>query len=105
MKANQEKALQLVENGNWEKANEVLGGCGIEYVSCGEYELKYINVGDTYTTTVCQEMPDGKPFIGSWGIWYELVQEKVCEENDVRYCPYCGEYTSIEGPKCEYCGN
>lgn len=101
-------ALELVRQDQWDKANKVLGGFGIEYVSCGDRELKYINLGDTYTITICQE--NDKPFIDSWGNWYEQTEQDYELENDVIRCGYCGEFTPMDQEDrrdvvCESCGN
>jgi len=63
-----QKALKLAEEGEWDAANKLLNGHGVEYISCDRYELKYINLGDAYSTTVCQEKFE-MPFLGSWGNW------------------------------------
>nr|NIM39143.1 hypothetical protein [Hydrotalea flava]NIN04378.1 hypothetical protein [Hydrotalea flava]NIO95069.1 hypothetical protein [Hydrotalea flava] len=85
-------ALEQAKRGEWEIANDILGGFGIEFVSCGNYELKYINLGDTYTNTICESYEEGV-FICSWGGWYEDIEQKICQEEGLIRCGYCGEFT------------
>lgn len=90
-------------------ANDLLNGFGIEFVCLGDRELKYVNLGDTYTKTICEE--NGEVFICSWGSWYEEAEQKFELENDVIRCGYCSYFTPrIEGVSweetvCEQCGN
>ncbi len=91
----------LSENG-WETF-------GIENVSLPEdgREIRYINTGETYTPTVCQE--GDKCFVSSWGNWLEIAERKYCKENDVIRCGHCGEFTPlVDGLEwyevlCEHC--
>ena len=83
------EALTAVLHHNWDSANKILDGFGIEYMSVKNIELKYINMGGTYTDTICQEISTGKPgkliqppFISSWGNWYEQAEQDYCEETD-----------------------
>jgi len=98
-----QKALELADKGKWSAANDLLNGYGIEYVQCGQYELKYINTGDTYSPTICQE-GFGRPFIGSWGAWIEETEILIFNEENLIRCPYCGELSSTDKDECEYCG-
>jgi hypothetical protein len=115
-----DKALEQAEQGHWDKANEILGGFGIEYVSCAGCELKYINLGGTYDQTICCEITElncysidqhkQTPFIGSWGQWYEDTEQEYCEVENVIRCGYCGEFTPMnkadwQDVVCESCGN
>lgn len=102
-------ALEQAKNGNWKTADDILGGFGIEYVSCCGKELKYINLGDTYIETICAE-GNNLPFVCSWGNWYEDVEQEYCQDNDVIRCGYCGEFTPMNEEcwrdvVCECCGN
>ena len=108
------KALGLVCQHNWEEANDVLGGFGVEFVSFGGKELKYINMGDTYTETVCMELADcglcQAPFIGSWGNWYESAEQEYENETGTIRCGYCGEFTELNRDDwrqvvCDSCGH
>jgi len=80
---------------------------GIEYVSCAERELAYVNTGDTYRCTVAKEGRGGV-FVTSWGDWYEGAEREHCEENDLISCGYCGEFTPVaaqwDETVCEHCG-
>jgi hypothetical protein len=117
MKTNQKlnEALKAVLAHEWERANKILDGFGIEYVSFRDKELKYINLGDTYIDTVCQVVEYGhKPispqFITSWGNWYESVEQDYCEENNAARCGYCSAFTPNDKENwheivCESCGN
>ena len=103
-----EEARQLAKEGRWDEASELLNGYGIEYVSSEDRELKYINLGDTYDLTVCQENDD--VFICSWGDWYEETESEICVRDNVVRCGYCSEFTPVspEGWRetvCTYCGN
>lgn len=81
---------------------------GIEHIFLADRELSYINLGDTYDTTFCEE--DGKFFMSSWGEWYEEAEREYCEENDAIRCGYCGEFTPMDKDDwreviCKSCGN
>ena len=80
---------------------------GIESVSCGERELRYLNVGDTYSLTIGQE-GDGEVFSTSWGGWLEEAEQEHCEENGETRCGYCGEFTPVaedwHDTVCQHCG-
>ncbi len=82
---------------------------GIETVSCGGVELRYVNLGDTYDQTICRE--DGGPlFIGSWGAWYEETEQQQNEEDGTITCGYCSHRTPMDQDNwhdviCEACGH
>ena len=109
------KALIATLHHDWELANEILNGFGIEYVSVKGQELKYINMGDTYIDTVCQEIEFGSkpvkpPFISNWGGWYEQAEQDYCQKTDTIRCGYCSEFTPNNKENwyeivCESCGN
>ena len=82
--------------GTIEEANKIAGGFGVEYVAVAGREIAYVNMGDTYAETICQE-GDGPLFVSSWGDWIEQAEQAHCEEEDVIRCGYCGEFT----PLCE----
>ena len=73
-----DEALELAKRGAWTKANMLLDGFGVEWISCAGRELMYINLGDTYMETVCAE--DGECWRGSWGDWYEEAENECCEQ-------------------------
>jgi len=83
---------------------------GIEYVSCADKELAYLNTGETYSLTLGQEN-GGDVFSTSWGGWYENAEQEHCEEEGVISCAYCGEFTPMEeggewsDTVCEHCGH
>jgi len=61
-------------------ANKVLNGHGVEAVQLEDYQvdnyyynivLLYVNMGDTYDTTLCYDTEKGEFLIGSWGDWLE----------------------------------
>ena len=105
-----QKALIAAKSGDWGQANEILGGFGIEHVFCAGRELKYINLGDSYDTTICQEIDTNIVYFGSWGTWYEETQQEYERENGVIRCSYCGEFTPMNKSEwsevvCESCGH
>jgi hypothetical protein len=81
---------------------------GIEYVSTCDRELAYLNTGDTYNLTVCQE-GHGEVFSSSWGDWLEEAENEHCEDEGEIKCCNCGEFTPVD-PECwhytvcEHCG-
>ena len=83
---------------------------GIEYVSCADKELAYLNTGETYSLTLGQEGKGTDVFSTSWGGWYEGAEEEHCQEEGVIRCAYCGEFTPLQEGRewheteCEHCG-
>ncbi len=111
-----EKALKAAQDTDGLGAADViLDGFGIEYVAVGGRELAYVNLGETYQPTICREGTGlclyGKPFIGSWGDWYEAAETEYEANEDVIRCGYCSEFTPLQEGKdwseivCESCGN
>lgn len=103
-----QKALAVAKTGDWDQANEILDGFGIEHVSCGDRKLKYINLGDTYDGTVCEEA--GKVFHCSWGSWYEQTEIEYCQRTKTIRCGYCSKFTPMNKTDwqeviCENCEN
>lgn len=81
---------------------------GIETIERAGRVLRYVNLGDTYAPTLCEE--DGRIFVSSWGDWFESVEQEECEDTDSVVCGYCGDFTPIEGnswrdTRCEHCGH
>lgn len=87
-----EQALDAARRGDWEAANTLAGGYGIESVERSDRTLQYVNLGDTYAATVCQEA-DSEPYIGTWGDWIEAVEAEHCTEEGALVCGYCSEFT------------
>ena len=82
------EVLEVAKAEGMDKANEMLTGFGVEYVSCAGREIAYVNLGETYERTICQEGDEF--FISSWGGWYEDAENEHCEEEGVIRCGYCG---------------
>ena len=68
-----------------DRANEILGGYGVESVDCENCQfsryyygivLLYVNKGDTYDTTLIYDTDKEKFAIGSWGSWLEDHEAK-----------------------------
>lgn len=50
--------------------NEIVGGYGVEAITKrGQVypTYEYINMGDTYTTTILRDCRTGRVFVGTWG--------------------------------------
>jgi hypothetical protein len=75
-----------------------LGASGVEHCPAppgGPHDggFDYVNLGDTYRTTVLLET-DGETFsVGSWGGYYESLEEAHEEESGETRCAYCGEWS------------
>ena len=86
-------------------------GESVECAECADRHLYYINKGDTYDETLCYDEEEDELFEGSWGGWYEEVEQQHCRENDVIRCGWCSEFTPLSetgewrDTVCEYCGN
>ena len=57
-----------------EYANDYLKGYGVESVSCGESGALYVNLGETYETTIMYSEEEGY-FVCSWGDWIEEKEQ------------------------------
>ncbi len=81
---------------------------GIEHIGVWEKELSYLNTGETYDATICQE-DRGELFVGSWGDWVEGEEEKFEEETDTIRCGFCGKNTprnhKWSDTVCDHCNN
>lgn len=85
-------ALKAARRNGMNAADDVLRGCGVESVrnECSGRSIRYVNLGDTYETTVCT---DGRRYwLGSWGSWLEAEEMRLARSGWFR-CPNCGEYT------------
>lgn len=49
--------------------------------------IEYVNLGDTYDTTICRI--DGRYVITSWGAWFESEDARAARSGWYR-CPNCG---------------
>lgn len=88
-------------------ANKWLGGFGIEGFTCGDTECSYVNMGDTYSETICAI--GGKLFVSTWGDVYEKAEQDHEEGTGTIRCGYCGEFTPVaenwRETVCESCGH
>lgn len=81
-----------------EKANEILGGFGIEGLPPvdGDFRkgrgMSYVNMGDTYDETIAFDEETSTFSISCWGDWLEQAEEAYTEETGKIRCPYCGEW-------------
>ena len=65
-----------------EALNELLGGYGVEYIRLedswdpfyGDCAASYINLGDTYTTTLLLDHQQNRWRLIDWGSWYEEAE-------------------------------
>lgn len=64
-------------------------GYGVEYIrhDLTDRSLSYVNLGDTYATTICKA--GGRYVLGSWGEWYER-QDAIAARSGFFRCPRCG---------------
>jgi hypothetical protein len=109
-----ETARKIAEDTGLQSAEEYLNSVGvvsfgIESIHECDHYMSYINLGNTYDATICQE---GDEFwVGLWGIWHEEAEQEYCEEENVIRCGYCGEFTPLEEGTdwrdcvCENCGH
>jgi hypothetical protein len=105
-------AERAARSGDMERADEILGTHGVEYVSVPWQslhgrELAYCNVGDTYEETLCKE--GDRVWWGSWGSWVEAAEEEYAQETGETHCPNCGEWGEWEKDEygsstCPFCG-
>lgn len=61
-----------------EIADRLLDGHGIEYLRSdnGRAHMSYVNMGDTYTTTVILDTSKDAVYIADWGTWVETEERK-----------------------------
>ena len=63
-------------------ANELLGGNGIEYIESQQDTMRhreglsYVNMGDTYDTTLIYDHATGRFYVGAWGDWVERYPKR-----------------------------
>ena len=67
-----------------ERANNLLDGHGVEYISQGEVAAAYVNFGDTYTATLLLDDTATPTFrLTSWGDFIETWErEHIAEDSD-----------------------
>lgn len=64
-------------------------GYGVEHIrhDLTGRSLSYVNLGDTYDTTICEI--GGRYVLTSWGAWYEH-QDAIAARSGFFRCPQCG---------------
>jgi len=67
---------------------------GIESVTVADRSARYINTGDSYSTTVIEE--DNECFVSTWGDWAEETERIYCETEASIRCGYCGKFTDVD---------
>jgi len=67
-----------------EAANEIIGGHGVEGLGfvddCAYGKASYVNLGDTYDTTLLYDHGEDEFVVCSWGSWYESKEAEAAEE-------------------------
>lgn len=63
-----------------DRANKIMHGHGVEEITGrpnGEMSTValYVNMGDTYSSTIIYDVLEDKFFVGTWGDWYEWREE------------------------------
>ena len=53
--------------------NKLMRGFGVEAITEGSLNLLYVNMGDTYDTTIVYDMDEGRARVGDWGTYVEAV--------------------------------
>ena len=85
---------------------------GIEYIDLPDGSVaKYVNMGDTYQTTLVSFGESHEWFLSSWGDVLETAQSEHLEETGEESCCYCGAIAQCErydgpnwsGSACEDC--
>lgn len=93
--------------------NELLGGLGVEPIrdprDSDDVIAEYINTGDTYSGTILRDIETGEFLLTTWGDWCEEWENKVCADENLIRCGYCGYFTPHDrvewsDVRCESCG-
>lgn len=73
-------------------ANHLLDGFGVEPIRCEygcrvdayyqEIVLLYVNMGDTYATTLCYDTRMEEFFLGDWGTWLQIHESEMHPQQD-----------------------
>jgi len=65
----------IAKEGHWHlalrMANDRIGGHGVESLYPEAPHISYVNMGDTYSTTILYNEKSGLMWIGTWGDWVE----------------------------------
>ena len=76
-----------------------------------EHNCYYLNMGDTYATTLLID-DDNVLSVTCWGDWYESTERKHCKAESVIRCGHCSHLTPFEygiddwrNHNCESCEN
>jgi hypothetical protein len=77
------RLIQKYTRTDFRKINDVLGGHGIEVIH-GRYidryhqdiQAEYVNMGNTYDTTVLHDNETGRIHVTSWGDWFERHEKQ-----------------------------
>ena len=62
-------------------ADEIIGGHGVEAIGINSEapgKGMYVNLGDTYDTTLFYDYDEGEYQVCSWGDWYEEKEKEQC---------------------------
>jgi hypothetical protein len=65
--------------------NKLIDGCGVEAINHpddyrGDNSVEYVNMGDTYESTICHDNRTGKFLISCWGDFFESDPERFCDD-------------------------
>lgn len=78
------------------RCSELIGGHGVEALTLADgSELLYVNMGDTYDSTLCHVAGRGF-FVSSWGDVYEEADREREEQEGERRCAYCSEWCECD---------
>lgn len=73
--------LRIIKGGGraddkMEKINSLLDGYGVEVIRGDSYAVaEYINMGDTYNTTLLYDVNEDEFYVTTWGDWVEAFSE------------------------------
>lgn len=110
-----ETALDMVQKGQgliataaWLNQNGVTN-FGVIVIKSDYYELAYINMGDTYDTTIVRDNASGEYQLAGWGDVVEQKESEHCKAEGLIRCAYCGELTAVASDwretVCEFCSH
>lgn len=97
------EGLHEVVDKNLKEVNDFINGFGVESVTAEDYQVDnyyyniialYINMGDTYDTTIVYDTENNEFEVSSWGDWFERwesehkqEEEEETEENEAKRKP------------------